>query len=209
MIGVGKTTLIDNLALELNIGKVVETPLGFKYLSRLFTEPERWGFEAQVAFLIGKANGILAKEDMGQPYLVDRSIEEDAKIFYEYFREKHSIDSLTNSTYQELYKLLCCKIPRPTIQIICTIDKETVLNRIETRDKFNSYVEGYVESIFDRYNQYIEKLRGKTNTFMCDALKYDWTKNDTVNIIAADVHKLINGLDGSPNLDLSILREHK
>ena len=60
VIGSGKTTLAQGLAEHLGWTYIAESNHAARYLTDLFTDPERWAFEAQTAFLIHKSNQILS-----------------------------------------------------------------------------------------------------------------------------------------------------
>lgn len=208
MIAVGKSTLARALAKDFDMELISEAKLGISYLERLFEDPARWGYEAQAAFLVGKANAIRKIEKKHKSYILDRSIFEDANIFFEYFKEANKLDELTCLNYQYLYEFIDAFTPKEDISIICTIDYESVVNRIVSRNKFNAYVEGYVDSIYTRYTKFIEERRGNQNTYICDGNIFDWTNDKICKLIAEDVHRLIN--HEAPNLDvkLNVLRAH-
>lgn len=209
MVAVGKTALAKVIARRMNYQFLAEADLGLSYLPRLFEDPSRWGFEAQTAFLIGKASALMAVSGRGVSYVLDRSLEEDALIFFEYFRDRHGLDELTTRTYRDLYALFRRIVPPPTVSIICTASYGKVTERIKTRTKFNSYVPGYVESIFERYSEYIESKRSLPNTFICDGDRYDWTDDLICDSIALDIQKIIY-TDSSDHAEpLNILRPHE
>lgn len=208
MIAAGKSTLARAIASDLNMALVSEAKLGIAYLDRLFENPPRWGYEAQVAFLIGKANQIKDFEKKKASYVLDRSIKEDAKIFFEYFREANNLDSLTSLNYQNLFEFIDDNIPEEDITIICTVDYDKAIKRIYSRKKFNNYVEGYVDSIFSRYKKYIEEKREKPNTYVCDGTQFDWSDEKHCSLIIDDIVKLLNRQASCATEELNILRAH-
>lgn len=208
MIAVGKSTLARAIAKDFHMELISEAELGISYLERLFENPARWGYEAQAAFLIGKANAIGTMERNNKSYVLDRSICEDASIFFEYFKEANKLDDLTCLNYQALYEFVDEHTPKEDISIICTIDYESVVNRISSRNKFNDYVEGYVDSIYKRYTKYIEERRGNRNTYICDSNSFDWTDDNVCKLITKDIHKLINRDTSNSNKNLDVLRAH-
>ncbi len=208
MIAVGKSTLARALAKDFDMELISEAKLGISYLERLFDDPARWSYEAQAAFLIGKANAIRKIEKKHKSYVLDRSICEDASIFFEYFKEVYQLDDLTCLNYQYLYDLIDDCTPKEDISIICTIDYESVVNRIISRDKFNAYVEGYVNSVYDRYTKFIEEKRGNQNTYICDSNIFDWTDDKVCKLIIDDVQRLIDRDASNSDINLNVLRAH-
>ncbi len=207
MVAVGKSTLAKHLANESGYALVTESSLGLDYLERLFRDPNRWGLEAQIAFLLGKAAAIYERSGVGS-YVLDRSVEEDAEVFFDYFREEHSLDTLSVRTYTSLFALLQKVLPLPDIWILCDIDYPTVKARIANRDKFNAYVDGYVDSIFMRYEQFFARKRGQPNTYTINSSEHDWTDKSCARVIAEDVRLLVAAFpEKAPGL--SILAHHK
>ncbi len=209
MIASGKSTLSDNLTKKLAYNNVNESRLGLQYLDRLSLDPKRWGFETQIAFLIDKAKGIMEKHSIGKPFIVDRSIEEDAKIFYQYFKEKHSVDALSNETYSSLYQLFDGILPGVSLRIICIADKSTIIDRIKNRDKYTPRISGYIDNVFNKYNDYISTLRGQPNTYICDSVHNDWRIEHISDMVAEDLNSLVIHYGAVNNIGLKILKEFK
>lgn len=206
MVAAGKTTLARYLAANNGYTLVSESSLGTDYLDRLFRDPSRWGLEAQIAFLLEKAAAVHNQTTAGN-YVLDRSLEEDATIFFEYFREEHSIDELSVRTYESLFSLLQQVLPNPDVWVLCDIDYETVNMRINNRERFNNYVEGYAESIYSRYQVFFMKKRNSANTYIVNSSYHDWTDEACAADIAKDVRNIVEAFPfGTPALD--ILERH-
>lgn len=208
MIGVGKSTLAHAISNNCKMELVSEASLGISYLDRLFKNPSRWGYEAQVAFLIGKVNEIKKLENKQKPYVIDRSITEDATIFFEYFKDANDLDELTCLNYRMLYEFISECIPPEDIVIICTADYESVLKRVSARNKFKNFVEGYLESIFNRYEKYISDIRGNPKIYICDGMQFDWTKKEVCKLVIDDIENLLNKNKDNSITTLNILRAH-
>lgn len=204
----GKSTLIKNISLHSEFFPVDESSIGLSYLDDLFSEPQRWAYEAQIAFLVGKSKCLSHASMSNRVILLDRSLEEDAKIFFEYFYNKFIKNERARSTYYTLYDIVHEVVEPPSIQIFCEVSLSTVTARINERvDKFKDYFHGHLEDIYLAYEEYQQTKQNTPNVFFIDSEVHDWRKESVVIDVVRDLNLIIDDIQSGRNgsLELKIL----
>jgi len=211
MMASGKSTLANKLSGLMGYPSVDESPLGLSYLESLFSDPSRWAYEAQSAFLIGKVDSILKSLEKNNIVFLDRSMEEDANIFFEYFHHKFIKDERSRNTYYSLYNTMTKITSVPTIQLICDVSLETVNSRIKKRDgKFKAYFTGHIEDIYSAYHKYNLDKQRVPGVFYLNSDGYDWRKELVASDIANEIDTIIKNHKYNESLlpQLKILKTH-
>lgn len=192
MMASGKSTLANKLSSIMGYPNVNESPLGLSYLDSLFSDPSRWAYEAQSAFLIGKFECIINALKENDIVFLDRSMEEDAKIFFEYFHTNFIKDERSRNTYYTLLDTMNKIISVPTIQLICDVSLETAKRRINQRDgKFKAYFSGHIEDIYSAYHKYNLNKKRVPGVYYLNSEKYDWREELIASDIASDIDLII------------------
>lgn len=161
--GSGKTTLANVIARTFGIQLIGSHPAGRAYLPDLANNQNRWAFEAQVAFLVTKTSQILQKLELGEPFVVERWIEEDILVYERLFEEAGAIDSRSHATFQEVGNLMCSLPPsKPEYHFYCECSAETAFRRVHARDRSDSQLHTieYLSRSKHLYDEWRDNLKG-------------------------------------------------
>lgn len=154
----GKTTLARGLSSELKWQYLpIEMP-AVKFLSDLFSNPDRWAFEAQASFLIHKVVQIQDAIHRGVPFILDRTIYEDVEIFAEYFHRRDAMDVRSYETYRVLSQYFLKELPVPDLVIFCECSSAVAMNRVTQRPREyqDRYPPGHIQNIYSMYEKWLQ-----------------------------------------------------
>lgn len=193
IMGSGKTTLAKGLCFELGLTYIPESPHGLRYLKDLFDEPKKWAFEAQTAFLAGKAAQLANALVNNQSVVLDRSLHEDIRIFAKYFFDVGYIDQRAFETYSILADHFIQKLPIPTVIIGCLCSLSSVEKRTNHREKHSGsmYPPGHLRTINSMYQNWFDSLDWSL-LFFLDSESVDWRHNEVIRAIAMEVDFIIS-----------------
>lgn len=105
------------------------------YINDIHSHPIEWSMEAQIAFLVAKAAGIRRAVEMGQDFVIDRTIEEDVFVFARWFYHNKQMTNRSWDTYIRVWEEISISIPINRINILCHCEKQTMLSRLEARKR--------------------------------------------------------------------------
>lgn len=152
-IGVGKTSLTELLGRELNARVIFEQPSENPFLEDFYKEVEKYAFKTQLYFLL---NRYQQQNELGQCDLFEKTIISDYifakdRIFAHINLDKHEIE-----LYEEIYKILDARVPRPDLVIFLQATADTLYERVKIRKR--DYEEGisieYLEKLSQAYNEF-------------------------------------------------------
>lgn len=192
VIGSGKTTLAQALADHLGWTYIAESNHAAKYLTDLFTDPQRWAFEAQTAFIIHKSNQILSALKSKQNIILDRSLFEDSEVFAFYFHLKGYIDFRSFETYRAVADHLVREIPSPDLILLCKCSMRTIQTRLMTRDRdYESlYPLGFLNDIGELYEKWVASYRS-SSMYALDSEAIDWRVPDVAKALSRNLEELL------------------
>ena len=152
-IGVGKTSLAELLAEEFNGTTLIEEVDTNPFLPKFYEDIRKYSFQTQLFFLISRFQ---QQKDMFQQDLFSSTVVAD------YLFAKDRIFAYLNLSedelglYEQVYRLLDTRIPRPDLVLYLQASTGTLLNRIKKRNKDfeRSIGEHYLEKLVDAYNRY-------------------------------------------------------
>lgn len=204
MMGSGKTTLARGLSSELGWEYIPESPYATRYLQDLFSDPRRWAFETQIAFLIDKAIQLSSTLSSGHSAIVDRSLYEDVEIFAGYFHEKGFIDDRSFGIYEMLARYFIMDLPQPDIVLCCACSFQTVLQRTRAREKYSGslYPPGHLEAMSELYEQWTNRY-DLSPMYAIDSESVDWRQPAIIHEIAEEVKLTYQDLEQASGLELS------
>jgi deoxyadenosine/deoxycytidine kinase len=152
-LGVGKTSLANMLAERMNGQALLEDTEENPFLSKFYQNPERYGFQTQIFFLLRRYQRSL---EMGQIDLFNRIVISD------YLFDKDRIFALTNLDdesfwlYEQLYRLLKRRMKTPDLVIFLQAKTDVLVERIRHRkrsyERHISYA--YLEKINQAFNDF-------------------------------------------------------
>ena len=152
-IGVGKTSLAKILAAEFQARCVFEKVEDNPFLPKFYEDRETYAFQNQLFFLLSRyqqQRELIQQDLFSQNMVADYLFAKD-KIF-----ATLTLNSEELSLYQQIYKLLDTRIPKPDLVVYLQARPEVLYKRIKKRDK--KYERGvtleYLEEVAQAYNRY-------------------------------------------------------
>ena len=152
-IGVGKTSLAKILAAEFQARCVFEKVEDNPFLPKFYEDRETYAFQNQLFFLLSRyqqQRELIQQDLFSQNMVADYLFAKD-KIF-----ATLTLNSEELSLYQQIYKLLDTRIPKPDLVVYLQARPEVLYKRIRKRDK--KYERGvtleYLEEVAQAYNRY-------------------------------------------------------
>jgi len=131
-IGAGKTSLVLLLSKRFNTRHNLEVVEENPFLSKFYSDIERYAFQTQIFFLLSRYKQQL---ELAQQDLFNQS------VFSDYLFAKDRIFAHLNlignelSMYEHLYEIMVKDIPRPDLIIYLQASTETLMKRIALRDR--------------------------------------------------------------------------
>lgn len=155
-IGVGKTSLAQLLAQELQTRLILEKVEENPFLKEFYQDPKHYGFQTQIFFLLSRYRQL---QDLRQIDLFERSTLTD------YFFPKDRIfasivlEGSELALYEQLYTLLNPQVPTPDLVIYLQASTEVLMERIRHRalEFERSLMWEYLEAVNQAYNDYFFK----------------------------------------------------
>ena len=152
-IGVGKTSLAELLAEEFNGTTLIEEVDANPFLPKFYEDIRKYSFQTQLFFLISRFQ---QQKEMFQQDLFSSTVVAD------YLFAKDRIFAYLNLSedelglYEQVYRLLDTRIPRPDLVLYLQASTDTLLARIKRRNKdFERKIgEHYLEQLVEAYNRY-------------------------------------------------------
>jgi deoxyadenosine/deoxycytidine kinase len=155
-VGVGKTTLARLIKEEFDAELLLEVFEENPFLSRFYSDRERYAFQTQIFFLLSRYQ---------QQHKVIPKILERSSLISDYIFAKDRLFAHLNlsgeelSMYERIHDILSEKIPLPDLVVYLRADTDVLMARIAFRDR--SYERG-----MDR--DYINRLRIAYERFFSD-----------------------------------------
>jgi len=131
-IGVGKTTLAQVLARELNARLILEDGEQNPFLARFYEDPEKYAIPVQLYFLLTRYNQ--------QRELVQRPLLEQATVADYLFAKDRIFANLNLAPdelvlYEQVYKLLDSKMAKPDLVVYLLARIDVLAERLRRRNR--------------------------------------------------------------------------
>jgi deoxyadenosine/deoxycytidine kinase len=132
VIGVGKTTLVQELANRLNGRVVLEEFEENPFLPDFYKDREAFAFSTQIFFLMSRfrQQEILAQGDLFQTRTFSDYLFDKDRVFALLTLENHELD-----LYERLFHVLRVQVPQPDLVIYLRAEHDLVMRRIEERGR--------------------------------------------------------------------------
>ena len=129
-IGVGKTTLACRLAETFRRPVLLEPAAENPFLDRFYRDGRRYALPPQLFFLLHRADQVarLADDDLIGPLLVADFLIEKDRLFAEVTLDAHELN-----LYEQIYRTLDIRPPRPDLVIYLQAPVPVLLDRIRRR----------------------------------------------------------------------------
>jgi deoxyguanosine kinase len=152
-IGVGKTSLAEKLAREINARLVLEDADNNPFLPRFYTDPDKYAFPAQLYFLLTRYNqqrDLLQQDLFAQATVADYLFAKD-RIFA-------AMNLLPDELklYEGVYKLLDAEMAKPELVVYVRANIDVLAERLRKRNRdFERYISfEYLERVSAAYRDF-------------------------------------------------------
>ena len=188
-IGVGKSTLTNQLSKILAWEPFLEAFEDNPYLQDFYDDMKRWSFHSQVYFLSKRLQHHRQLVGYEGNVLQDRSIYEDAEIFAQNLYLQGNMSKQDYDCYRELYDGICAFLPAPSLIVYLKAPVGVLAERIALRGRtYERQISiDYLAQINDLYNQWAEQWT-QCPMLVIEADKYDFVQSeDDLNRIAQKI----------------------
>jgi deoxyadenosine/deoxycytidine kinase len=152
-IGVGKSSLVELLARDFNGRTLLEEVDGNPFLPRFYADIKKFALQTQLFFLLSRYQ---QQKEMFQQELFSTTVVSDYLFAKDRIFAYLNLDENELSLYEQVYRLLDTRIPKPDLVIYLQASTEVLLKRIGRRNKdFERGIkEDYLERLVEAYNRY-------------------------------------------------------
>lgn len=152
-IGVGKSSLAELLAKELGGRTLLEEVETNAFLPKFYGDMKKYAFQTQLFFLLSRYQ---QQKEMFQQELFNASVVSDYLFAKDRIFAYMNLDENELCLYEQVYRLLDTRIPKPDLVIYLQASTDVLLDRIAIRDL--DYEKGvkeeYLARLIDSYNRY-------------------------------------------------------
>jgi deoxyadenosine/deoxycytidine kinase len=188
-IGVGKTSLAQALAKEINARLVLEDADNNPFLPRFYEDPDKYAFPAQLYFLLTrhKQQRELSQQDLFAQATVSDYLFAKDRIFAAL---NLAPDELT--LYEGVYKLLDAKMPKPDLVVYVRARIDVLAERLRKRNRdFERNISyEYLERVSAAYRDFFFYYE-EAPLLVVDCSELDFVANP------ADLAELIREIDSA------------
>ncbi len=182
-IGVGKSSLAGLLAQEFNGRPLLEEVDGNPFLPRFYGDIKKFAFQTQLFFLLSRYQ---QQKEMFQQELFSSAVISDYLFAKDRIFAYLNLDENELSLYEQVYRLLDTRIPKPDLVIYLQASTEVLQKRIGKRHKdFERGVkDDYLERLVEAYNRYFFYY-GDTPLLVVNTTEIDFVDNadDLANLV--------------------------
>ncbi len=152
-IGVGKTSLTEFLAEEMSGRTLLEEVDTNPFLSNFYSDIKKYAFQTQLFFLLSRYQQQL---ELNQCDLFNTNVISDYLFAKDRIFAYLNLDENELGLYEQVYRLLDARIPKPDLVIYLQASSEVLLERIRKRNKDyeRNISEEYLNRLVDAYNKY-------------------------------------------------------
>ncbi|MBI5236818.1 MAG: deoxynucleoside kinase [Deltaproteobacteria bacterium] len=152
-IGVGKTSLTEMLAKEFSGRVLTEEVDSNPFLPKFYEDTKKYALQTQLFFLLSRYQ---QQKYMFQQELFNSSIVSDYLFAKDKIFAYLNLDENELSLYEQVFRLLDTRIPKPDLVIYLQASTEVLFGRIRKRNKDyeQNIKEDYLERLVSAYNRY-------------------------------------------------------
>lgn len=189
-IGVGKTTLANKLASNLNYDILLEMPIENPFLENSYRNPNQSALAAQLFFLFQRVQQLeeLKQKSIFEPVRISDFILEKDRLFAE-----ANLNNEEMRLYDKVYEHITIDAPIPDLVIYLQAPVEVLMARIERRGlKFEKYLtQEYLTKINDAYSRFFLDY-DKSPVLIINAAEIDFESSEE------DLEMLITKIMSNP-----------
>ncbi len=182
-IGVGKSSLADLLAQKMGGSTLLEEVDSNPFLSSFYGDIKKYAFQTQLFFLLSRYQ---QQKDMFQRELFNSTVVSDYLFAKDRIFAYLNLDENELGLYEQVYRLLDTRIPKPDLVIYLQASTDVLFDRIRLRNKDyeKSVREDYLTKLIDAYNRYFFYYN-ETPLLVVNTTEIDFVNN------AADLANLV------------------
>ena len=152
-IGVGKTSLAELLAKEFSGATLIEEVDANPFLPKFYSDAKKYAFQTQLFFLLSRYQ---QQKEMFQRELFNSAVISDYLFAKDRIFAYLNLDENELGLYEQVYRLLDTRIPKPDLVIYLQASTDVLLDRIRLRntDYEKGVREDYLAKLIDAYNRY-------------------------------------------------------
>ena len=188
--GVGKTTLANKLASNLNYDILLEMPIENPFLENSYRNPNQSALAAQLFFLFQRVQQLeeLKQKSIFEPVRIADFILEKDRLFAE-----ANLNNEEMRLYDKVYEHITIDAPIPDLVIYLQAPVEVLMARIERRGlKFERYLtQEYLTKINDAYSRFFLDY-DKSPVLIINAAEIDFESSED------DLEMLITKIMSNP-----------
>ena len=175
-IGVGKTSLARILAnqqnAQLNLEVVEENP----FLASFYGDPERFGFNVQVFFLLSRFKQL---QSLVQENLFDTNVVSDYMFDKDFIFASMNLRDAEFDLYRDLYAQLKPRLRAPDLTVYLRAETDLLLERIAQRGRpFEQAMDPeYLRNLNRQYDDYFLQYTGPL--MVLEGSEFDYVQNPT------------------------------
>ena len=192
-IGVGKTTMTNELASQLDLKPIFESVIDNPYLEDFYDNMSRWSFNLQIYFLYDRFYRQIELMKSNVNFIQDRTIYEDKEIFAFNLYKSGKMSERDWKTYSNLFSTMSEFIKAPDLIVYLKANTDTLISRIENRKReFEKDISPeYIHSLNIYYDKWINSLN-QDKVLVIDTNNFNIFKDkDTLENIINDIKKFI------------------
>ncbi|MBB5173620.1 deoxynucleoside kinase [Texcoconibacillus texcoconensis] len=203
-VGVGKSTLTQQLANRLQFESSFEKVDGNPYLEDYYNDFKAWSFHLQIYFLAERFKQQKQMSETGLGYVQDRSIYEDVGIFAQMQYENGNMSERDFNTYHSLFEAMVMNpyFPKPNVLIYIDGQFESIMQRIHDRgrDMEINTPRAFWEDLYQRYSNWIRHFN------VCPVLHLDIDEYDCYD--PSSLNEIVEGVETLIHTDQNYLALH-
>ena len=187
IIGVGKSTLTENLGKAMGY-KVLKEPVETnEYLDKFYKDMGKYSFPMQIYLLNHRFKQHQQMVWSSENTIQDRTIYEDV-IFAKMLKEDGLMEDLDFKTYCQLFNNMTNFLHRPDVIIYLNVEPEEALMRVKTRsrDCETDLPLEYLRKLKKGYEEWLADLHGRI-----PIIYLDWNTFQDTDYIVSKIQEVI------------------
>lgn len=174
VIGVGKTSLCQLLAQQLNSRLLLEVVEENPFLARFYEDPDRYAFQVQTFFLLSRFKQL---QELDQQPLFERHTVADYLFDKDFIFASVNLAGPEWELYRGLYEQLKPRLTMPDLVVYLRAEPDLLLERISRRGReFERSIEpDYLRRLAVAYDEYFSRFQG--NLKVIEASEVDFVQN--------------------------------
>ena len=152
-IGVGKTSLAELLSKNLDGRIICEQVDENPFLGDFYKDRKKYSFQTQLYFLLSRYR---QQEELSQCDLFSRTVISDYMFAKDRIFAYINLDENEIELYEQVYKLLDARLPKPDLVIFLQATAEVLKERVRIRNReYEKNIDyEYIETLRQAYNEF-------------------------------------------------------